>query len=130
MPNPARKKRYALTGALTDHHPHLGKITGADERMTVLSAVAAADRAAASLRLVASSDMRLAVAAAFWCALPLIQLGVVMISYLVGVIFDFAREGSLFVAGRLLAHEYLLIKRNGQPDELGTIELTAKDCAL
>lgn len=78
--------------------------------MPLLATVAAANEATASLGLVASSHMGLTITPTIGCALALIQLGVVLISNFVGVVFHFARVGCLFIAGWLLAHECLLTK--------------------
>lgn len=71
-------------------------------RPSHLNLMPAASFSLARLRLVAAADMRLAVAAAFGRALALIQLRGLFVAHLVGVVFNLASVGFLFVARILL----------------------------
>ena len=71
-------------------------------RPSHLNSMAAASLSLARLRLVAAANMRLAVAAAFRRALALVQLRGLFVAHLVGVVFNLAGVGFLFVARILL----------------------------
>ena len=71
-------------------------------RQSHINSMPAASLPLARLRLVAAANMRLAITAALGRALTLIQLRGLFVAHLVGVVFNLAGVGFLFVARILL----------------------------